>query len=84
MQDEKFKDRMGKSTYVHSVKLLRNAGDLAVHLNRTSPGSTVSRTRKAKGNKSEEDSENDAATRQRQAEKPLPSSSFRMHFEIWL
>jgi hypothetical protein len=48
MRDEKFKKRVGKLAYVHSVKLSINAGDLAVRPNRTSPGSTVSRTRKAR------------------------------------
>jgi hypothetical protein len=28
MQDEQYKKRAGKLTFVHSVKLLRNAGDL--------------------------------------------------------
>jgi hypothetical protein len=57
MQDEQYKKRAGKLTYVHSVKLLRNTGDL--------PSVQTGHRRGAKcqeqemqGNKSKEDSEN--------------------------
>jgi hypothetical protein len=57
MQDEQYKKRAGKLTYVHSVKLLRNAGDLPPIKTRHRRGAE-SQEQERQGNKSEEASEN--------------------------
>jgi hypothetical protein len=84
MQDEQFKKRAGKLTYVHNVKLSRNAGDLpSVHTGHHRGRECQEQERQR--NKSEEDSENTTQLqRRRHAEKSLRSSSFRMYLEIWL
>jgi hypothetical protein len=57
MPDEQYKKRAGKLTYVHNVRLLRNAGDLPS----VQPGhrrGTVCQEQEEPENKSEEDFEN--------------------------
>jgi hypothetical protein len=85
MQDEQFKKRAVKLTYVHNVKLLRNAGDLPSVQTRHHRV-TECQEQERQGNTSEEDSENTTQLqRRRHAEKSLrSSSSFGMYFEIWL
>jgi hypothetical protein len=84
MQDEQYKKRAGKLTYIHNVKLLRNAGDLPSVQTGHRRGAQRQEQERP-GNKSEEGSENTTRLqRTRHARKSLSSSSFRKHFEIWL
>jgi hypothetical protein len=86
MQDEQYKKRAGKLSYVLNVKLLRNAGDLPSVQTGHRQG-TEWQEQERQENKSEEDWKHDAATTQMTRgdwEKSLHSSSFWMYFEIWL
>jgi hypothetical protein len=65
MQDEQYKEGAGKLTYVHSVKLLRNAGDLPSVQTGHRRGAEC-QEQERQGNKSEEDSENMTQLQRRQ------------------